>query len=112
MGDRTTVEGWTAAHTARRVALERKIAALVQVPPVPWIGTRIRCELDITIYWRAPSGAVRLPITGEIVGIEGAYLRLALPRSNEVADRWTRRFLIDALRCRTQWKPHARATLA
>jgi hypothetical protein len=146
MGDRNTVDGWSAAHTARRVQLERSIAALVQAPRVAWSGSRIRCALDVamvigdtvvetairavvrggvlvervskrggtdvTFYWGAPSGARRQPVAGQLVGLEGTYLRVALPPRGEVADRWARRLVIDALRSRVEWKPGARATLA
>lgn len=145
-GDRTTVEGWSRAHTARRIALERAIASLVQSPAVPWVGSKIRCELSVavelrgalisgvvravtrggvlvelstkrgggqvTLHWEAPSGMRRSPVSGRVAGIDGACLRIAFPRENEAADRWTRRLLIDALRSRVEWRTHARATLA
>lgn len=146
MGDRRTVEGWSPVHTARRVALERAIASLVQSPAVPWVGSRIRCALDVgvelrdvvvrgvvravtrggvlielgtkrggrdvTLYWDAPSGMRRSPVSGQIEGIEGPCVRVALPRGDETADRWTRRLLVDALHRRVEWRPSVRATLA
>ena len=66
---------------------------------------------QVTFHWQAPSGARRLPVRGEVVGIDGSYLRVALPRLDDVADRWTRRLVVDALRSRVEWRPSARATL-